>query len=70
MFYVYDLRLDGFTVYTGISEDLGRSLARHLVSGRKFDSLYVLERAEKLEDAKRAAETRRYMRAPTRRANT
>ena len=70
MFYVYDLRRDGFTVYTGISEDLGRSLARHLASGRKFDSLYVLERAEKLEAAKWAAENRRYILGPTRRANT
>ncbi len=66
---VYDLRRDGFTVYTGISEDLGRSLARHLASGRKFDSLYVLERADKLEDVKRAAENRRYVLGPTRRAN-
>ena len=66
MFFVYDLRLDGMPVYVGIAEDLGKSLARHLVEGKRFDALHVIERTEELEAAKRAAAARRYVIAPTR----
>ena len=59
MFFVYDLRLDGMPVYEGIADDLGKSLARHLVEGKRFDALHVRGRTEELEVAKRAA-ARRY----------
>lgn len=69
MYYVYDLRKDGFVVYTGLTDDPGRSLTRHLGLGKRFDSLHLVERVPRLEDAKLAAQRRRYMLAPTRNAH-
>ena len=66
MYFVYDLRRDGFVVYTGLTTDPGRSLSRHLVLGRRFDSLHIVERLPRLDDARLAAQRRRYMLAPTR----
>jgi hypothetical protein len=59
MYFVYDLRQDGFVVYTGLTADPGRSLARHLALGRRFDSLHLVERLPRLEDARAAAQRRR-----------
>jgi hypothetical protein len=60
MYFVYDLRRDGFVVYTGLTTDPGRSLSRHLAQGKLFDTLQILERLPRLEDAKLAAQRRRY----------
>ena len=64
MFFAYDLRLDGFTVYVGVSPDPGRSLSGHLRAGRCFDALHILARAETREGAQRAARDRQYLLAP------
>ena len=64
MFYAYDLRLDGFTVYTGVTEDPGLSLVRHLAAGNRFDAFHILARCEELEQAKRAAQDRQYLLDP------
>lgn len=69
MYYVYDLRNDGFVVYTGLTEDLGRSLTRHLAGGKRFDSLHIVESVPRLDDAKLVAQRRRYVLAPTRTAH-
>jgi hypothetical protein len=66
MYFVYDLRRDGFVVYTGLTTDPGRSLSRHLSLGKGFDSLHIVERVPRLEDAKLAAQRRRYMLGPQR----
>ncbi len=69
MYFVYDLRQDGFVVYTGLTDDLGRSLNRHLVRGKAFDSLHLVDSLTRLEDARLAAQRRRYMLSPTRNAH-
>ena len=68
MYFVYDLRRNGFVVYTGLTTDPGRSLSRHLAQGKLFDTLQILERLPRLEDAKLAAQRRRAMRSPNQRA--
>src|SRR3989304_5641760 len=59
MYFVYDLRREGFVVYTGLTADPGRSLMRHLALGRRFDSLHLVERLPRLDDARAAAHGRR-----------
>lgn len=66
MYFVYDLRRDGFVVYTGLTADPGRSLARHLALGRRFDSMHIVERLPRLEDARVAAQRRQHIAAPPR----
>ena len=66
MYYVYDLRRNGITLYTGITAELGRSVSRHLSAGRQFDSLHIIESTPALESAKSAARQRRYLRDPMR----
>ena len=59
MYFVYELRRGGFVVYTGLTTDTGRSLSRHLAQNKPFDTLLILERLPRLEDAKLAAQRRR-----------
>jgi hypothetical protein len=66
MYFVYDLRRDGFVVYTGLTTDPGRSLSRHLAAGRRFDSLHLVEKLPRLEDARFAAQRRRDRQSPVR----
>jgi len=64
MYFVYDLRRDGFVVYTGLTTDPGRSLSRHLAQGRRFDSLHLVEQVPRLEDARFTAQRRRDLLVP------
>jgi hypothetical protein len=66
MYFVYDLRREGFVVYTGLTTDPGRSLSRHLAQGKQFDTLHILERLPRLADAKLAAQGRRHLVQPNR----